>query len=241
VSDTIYESYNLKRLLIILFTVHCLLFTVYSLRAQVIKGALIGGFNLSQVDGDQVYGFHKFGINAGASAIIPLKNRFSIALEILYSQKGSFQSTLYPYADSTGKYKLRLNYAEVPVLIQYNDKGGFTFSAGMSYGRLVHVAEEQYNRKDKKIEWDNVHLNDGTYKNDDFEILGDLRVRLYEGFYFNARYSYSMAKIRTRYFYSPFNFTRKQYNNFLSFRVIWVINDKKIEEKINKRNEEQME
>lgn len=198
--------------------------------AQVIKGALIGGLNLSQVDGDQIYGFHKAGLNVGASAIIPIKNRFSLDLEILYSQKGSSQKPLYNYEDSSGEYMLKLNYAEIPLLLQYSDKGGVTVGAGFSYGRLVYVAEKQSPDKNTPVQWDNVSLNDGTYKKSDYEVIGDLQFRLFQGFYLDLRYSYSMAEIRKRYFYKPFNKLRKQYNNLISCRLIWVINEKKIEE-----------
>ncbi|MCF8331934.1 MAG: hypothetical protein K9H84_05735, partial [Bacteroidales bacterium] len=63
--------------------------------AQVIKGAAILGTNLSQVDGDEIYGFHKFGLNVGASAIIPIDDRWSVSLETLYSEKGSFRGPQY--------------------------------------------------------------------------------------------------------------------------------------------------
>ena len=194
----------MKQLLIILFTVYSSLLTLHCLRAQVIKGALIGGLNMSQVDGDENYGFHKYGINAGASAIIPLKHRFSLALEILYSQQGSYQSPIYlifmilPVNISSGLIMLKCL-----CLFSIMIKVVLFLVLDSHYGRLVYVAEEQYNPKDKVVEWDNVRLNDGTYKNNDYEVLGDLRVRVYKGFYLNARYSYSMVKIRTRYFYSP--------------------------------------
>lgn len=184
------------------------------------------GSNLSQVDGDQVYGYKKIGLNTGVSAMIPLGRRFYIVPEILYSEKGSYQKPEYIDEDSTGEYRLRLNYAEVPILLQYADKNGFIFGAGISYGRLVHVKEKEYNRISREIEWNNVSLNDGTYKKSDYDILADLRLRIFKGFYFNLRYSYSITKIRTRYFPKPWNKTRDQFNNLLSFRVVWIINDR---------------
>ena len=39
-------------------------------------------------------------------------------------------------------------------------------------------------------------------------------------------------------FTARYNLTRYQYNNVLAFRVIWVINDKTIEERVNKRKQE---
>jgi hypothetical protein len=225
-----------RTLFIILFTIHYSLFTFYYCNAQQIKGALIGGINLSQVDGDQVFGYHRYGLNAGASAIIPLKKRFSVVIETIYSLKGSKQKPQYPYNpfvpthDSTGEYELKLTYVEVPVLCQYEDKGGLTFGAGFSWGRLVNVKEKEYDVKANSVVWDNISLNDGTYRKNDWDVLVDLKFRIYKGLKFNARYSYSMIKIRDRYFYY-FKKLRHQYNNFLSFRLIWVINSKNEEEK----------
>lgn len=74
------------KLLIVLF--FAILSYSYSY-SQKIKGALIFGTNICQVDGDEVYGFHKFGFNTGVSAIIPFgnNNQWDITLETLYNQK----------------------------------------------------------------------------------------------------------------------------------------------------------
>ncbi|MDD5508213.1 MAG: hypothetical protein PHD25_07755, partial [Bacteroidales bacterium] len=62
-----------------------------TVKAQFIKGAVIGGVNLSQVDGDEVYGFKKFGANVGAAAIIPFTDHWEVSIETIFSKKGSHQ------------------------------------------------------------------------------------------------------------------------------------------------------
>ncbi len=223
------NSHRYRTLFITLFTIHYSLFTIHYCSAQQIKGALIGGLNLSQVDGDQVYGFHKYGLNAGASAIIPFKKRFAVVIETIYSQKGSYQKPQFDYNpfvpkhDSTGEYALKLTYVEVPVLCQYEDKGGFTFGAGFSWGRLVNVKEKEYNVISNSVDWNNVTINDGTFRKNDWDVIADIKIRIYKGLKFNARYSYSIFNLRDRYYYY-FKKTRHQYNNFISFRLVWVIN-----------------
>ena len=49
-----------------------------------------------------------------------------------------------------------------------------------------------------------------------------------------------MAEIRKRYFYYH-KLTRYQYNNLLSFRIIWVINDRRIDEQVKKQKQETQE
>lgn len=98
-------------------------------------GAVIG-FNASQVDGDNLAGFNKIGLNAGATAHINLDEHWSVSFELLYSQKGSRSAT-----NSSSNYKLTLNYAEVPVLINFNDKSRMMFHVGGAYGRLFSLTE----------------------------------------------------------------------------------------------------
>lgn len=216
-----------KYLLFILVAV----ITSTSGHAQQIRGAVIGGFNLSQVDGDEVYGFKKPGLNLGAAAIVPFTDRWSVSLETLFNQKGSREREQYRTTDTndvlyTGEYKLRLDYLEVPVLVHYNDRDRITAGVGFSWGRLVNVEEWEHGRK-----VETTTLNSGTYDPNDINILADIRFRLYKRFRMNFRYSYSLAKIRTREF-EPIPGTpgkpevRDQYNNLLSFRIIYIFNEK---------------
>ena len=197
--------------------------------AQRIKGAVFVGANISQVDGDEIFGFNKVGFNVGAAAIIPFAENFSFSIETIFNQKGSYQGKQYRDTDSlgnilTGEYKLKLDYLEVPFMIHYTDKDIITAGVGFSYGRLVNVKEWEHGRL---IE--TTTLNTGPYDRTDFNILADIRFRIYKRFKFNIRYAYSLAKIRTRDFYDIFGDyvnTRKQYNNLITFRLIYVFNEK---------------
>jgi len=204
---------------------------------QRIKGALIAGMNISQVDGDEIYGYDKFGLNAGAAAILPLGKNFSFQLEILYSQKGSYQSKQYEQditdtsgnviASLTGQYNLKLDYLEVPFLFHYTDKDIISAGVGFSYGRLVNVKEYEHDTLNVFTT-----LNGGPYDRNDYSVLVDLYFRIHKKiprFKLNIRYSYSMQKIRTRDFYNTlgdYTGTRKQFNNVFSLRLIYVFNEK---------------
>ncbi|MBK7109103.1 MAG: PorT family protein [Bacteroidetes bacterium] len=95
-------------------------------------------FNASQVDGDNLAGFNKFGWNAGAVAHVNFDHHWSVSFELLYSQKGS---RTFPSPDAINTYKLVLNYAEVPLLVNFNDKSRMLFQAGFAYGRLFSFKE----------------------------------------------------------------------------------------------------
>jgi hypothetical protein len=209
-------------ILFYILTAYCLLPTAYYSTAQVFKAAVIGGFNLSQVDGDEVYGFHKAGLNAGAAVIWPFSNRFELTIETIYSQKGSYQKP--QYADSlSAEYKLKLRYLEVPILFHYNDKGIISFGLGLSWGRLIGVEEYEHGNRVTTTT-----LLNGPYNLNDFDAMADVRFPIWKRLKGNVRYTYSLAPIRTREFHPPGNdpWTRYQYNNFWTVRLIYVINEK---------------
>jgi hypothetical protein len=197
-------------------------------RSQNVKAAVMAGFNISQVDGDEIYGYHKPGFNAGLSAIVPIGRNFNFALETVFNQKGARQGDQYYDTDSAGKvytgaYNVRLNYLEVPFLLFYNDKDIVMAGGGISYGRLVGITEEEHGQKVTSTT-----LTSGTYNRDDLNLIADVRFRIYKKFQFNVRYAYSIAQIRTREFEDFLGNTweRKQYNNLISFRFIYMINEK---------------
>jgi len=110
----------------------------------------------------------------------------------------------------------------VPVLVHYTDKNIFTVGAGLSWGRLVKVDEWEHGNKT------NTSLSSGTYSQNDINILADLRFRIWKKLKFNIRYAYSIPKIRTREHsdLSGDTWIRKQYNNLVSFRLIYVFNER---------------
>ncbi len=207
--------------------------------SQRIQGAVIGGFNLSQIDGDEVYGFKKFGANVGLGAIVPLGKNFQFSIETLFSQRGAKQKDQYydsvsPDTIYTGAYKVNLDYLEIPFLVMYNDKDIISAGAGFSYGRLVKVNEYEHG---KKVE--TTTLTTGPYSRNDFSILADVRFRVYKQIKINLRYSYSLASIRTRDFYDvngKYFTTRDQFNNVISLRLIYMFNEEP--PPINSRNNE---
>lgn len=190
--------------------------------SQNIRGALITGLNLTQVDGDEVFGYHKAGLQLGAAAIIQLDKKWSVSLETVFNQKGARQHERY--TDSLdGSYKLLFNYAEVPLMLNYTDKERITVGAGISYGRLVKVEEFK-----NSFRVDQTTLLDGPYKLSDWNILVDLRFRLYQSLKLNIRYAYSIVPIATREVIDSKTGKpniRDQYNNVISIRLMYIFNE----------------
>lgn len=113
------------------------------LHAQIVKGELILGGNICQVDGDECYHYRKPGVHVGAGALIPITNWLDVGLEVLFNQKGAYKrDSINPHLGLySGRYKLNLNYAEIPVMIYVTDKNRYSLGVGVSYGRIVGLQE----------------------------------------------------------------------------------------------------
>jgi hypothetical protein len=113
------------------------------LHAQIVKGEVFFGGNACQVDGDECYGYRKFGVHAGAGALVPITRFMDVGLEVLFNQKGAYKrdSLNLHLGSYTGSYNLKLNYVEVPLMIYLTDKDRYSVGIGVSYGRIVGIDE----------------------------------------------------------------------------------------------------
>lgn len=111
----------------------CLSVTVIHAQ-QRFKGGITGGFNFSQIDGDDLIGFNKPGFNAGGYVSAILSDRWQLSMELLYSQQGSKQN---PRDGLNAPFdKIALNFVEVPILINFLE-WKFHVHTGVSYARLI--------------------------------------------------------------------------------------------------------
>ncbi len=192
-----------------------------------IRGAFTMGTNFSQVDGDRKYGFNKLGLHIGPQAIVEFTDQFYFSIETLYSQMGAYGRKEYRHETDSmqfnGAYKLKLDYVKIPLLLHIVDKRRVGAAVGFSYGRLVNVKEWEH-----EIPVTGTTLNSGVYSKHDWDIIGEIRMRVYQKWWLSLRYSYSLIKIRTRDFYTiqgDYTETREQYNNSLALRLTYIFND----------------
>ena len=101
-------------------------------RAQGYGAELLLGANFSQVDGDQLGGYNKLGLNVGLAISRPLTKPWESSFEILYTQKGS-KKVIDP-DNITPTLKIDYHYVEVPLLARYNFTDKIRFYGGPSIG-----------------------------------------------------------------------------------------------------------
>lgn len=110
-----------------------LLLSLESKAQQAFKAGLSLGMTTSQISGDGLGGWDKFGVTGGAFVSAPLSSKNGFRIGLNYADKGSRtkRDTL-----NFNTFAYRLRYIEVP--IQYSFQNGpFTFLSGLYYGRLI--------------------------------------------------------------------------------------------------------
>lgn len=84
--------------------------------AQTFSGHLIGGISSGQASGDGTNGYVQFGVYAGIGAEARINDIWSLHGNLMFNQKGS---RIYKSSNSINTYRLRVNYVELPVLLDY--------------------------------------------------------------------------------------------------------------------------
>ena len=220
-----------------------------NLSAQRFIGSAILGMNACQIEGDDVHGFYKIGVNGGAGVTLPLnrKQTWSVSAELLYTQKGSYKRYLSAGAFDTTNYapsmftdvdrtkpfnnklkcNISLDYVQIPVIFHYEDMtSGCSFGLGFSWSRLVR-AKEVYNGFTRTT-----NVRSHTYNISDWSFLADANIRLYKNLTLNVRWEYSLVPIRTVNFDYQRNdgtvdsYINKMHNHLVSLRLIYYINEK---------------
>jgi len=194
-----------------------------SASAQRFIGGVASGINLSQVDGDEVVGYHKVGFNGGpyVKLMLDRKQRFSATMELLYTQKGAAKRYPFPAGMEIAKndielidpryeevdknflYKLRTDYLEIPLLFHYEDpKSKFGIGIGISWARLVYIKEMQHDYRGLMLDTANnmkgsrrltTSVNSSRYNKNDWGIMADVKIPIYKGLKFNFRFQYSFV------------------------------------------------
>jgi hypothetical protein len=116
-----------KLLFLLLILISC------GLGAQTFRASLLAGGNFSQIDGDDLFGYHQLGLNAGIRVVAVLNDRWRVGPEILFSQQGARRNqnsvNISPFD------QIDLTTLEIPLMVYFKD-WRLTAEAGLSYQNL---------------------------------------------------------------------------------------------------------
>lgn len=126
----------MKRLLLISF----LVFTANVIFAQRFDAGLIAGFNGTQVEGDELRGYHKVGALGGIYVQTDIAPAIVAGMEIKYSQKGA-RKKYDPKKPDVDKYVMRLGYIDIPLFMGFRANERSMIIGGIAPGILIHSKE----------------------------------------------------------------------------------------------------
>lgn len=177
------------------------------------KAGVIAGISTSQISGDDLAGFHKFGINAGVFSRYTFSKKYSAQFEVTFIQKGSRKTPDAEKGDMTF-YRLNLNYIEIPVLLKYKHKH-FVFEAGPYASYLINFTEEN--------EQGPLPMIRPFYKYDIGGAIG-INYDFTEHFQMNWRYTNSWFPVRPHLSNANFRWNRGQLNSVIEFTLHYEFN-----------------
>jgi len=180
--------------------------------AQEFNGGLLAGISTTQVDGDGLGGYNRIGANAGVWVSRTFSRTIALRAELKFIQKGSHKRFTDGAGGTTGEYSLRLNYTELPVLVEYHFRDDIIPFGGISFGYL-------WNWTEKNNGYENPVDEGSQFRKAELAAQLGVEYRLNPRFSFCAAFSYSMVPVRrhTGDIYYFWNFDFGQYNNVLQF------------------------
>lgn len=126
----------------VIFVAVIALFSLVGVNAQTSFGAK-AGLNSATLIGDIDGNKSLIGFNAGVFAEITLADSFYLQPELFYSTQGTDDYTFLP-----SKYKLNLDYINLPIMFKYDVANRFYLEAGPQVGFLVSAKRGDVDVKD---------------------------------------------------------------------------------------------
>lgn len=194
----------------------CCGFLSISIHAQNFGGGVILGLSTSQVGGDNLAGFNKAGLLAGAFANTPISELLSFQMEITYLQKGSNNPNINNSEHPNYlKEDISSSYIEVPLLLQYHQSNKMKIEGGV---QLAYLINGYYNDLNGEIPIYSVD----PFIEYDFGLLLGIDYKYSENISLNTRLSSSILPIGAEDYdgLNYYNSSRKgKYNSVLSFAI----------------------
>ncbi len=197
---------------------------------QVIRAYPAFGATASQIEGDELRGFRKWGITAGVGAIVDLSDdaKWQLSMEADYSQRGAFNNTHEPYS----LFDFTMNYVDIPLTFHFTDPyGGMTLGLGLVYSRLVQQPHGLIIYHAGYFEPD---TSDMSFLKNDLAAAIDIRFPIWRGLTLNFRYQMSLIPVKRNWSFSGYHhdgdreatqWQNNLYNSSLSMRLLYVFGD----------------
>jgi hypothetical protein len=181
----------------------------------VFKGGLSLGIVASQISGDQLSGFNKAGIFGGAYVNFSFRERSALQFEMNYIQKGSARN---PTVNNPVKYRLNLQYIEVPILYHWMFNKRFVLELGPTVAFLMKSTE-----KDER----GIMLGTRPFNWYEVGVLGGIQFNISNNFRAGFRGQNSILPVRNHAGNVTYRLNRGQYNSLLLLNLTYEFSSRK--------------
>jgi hypothetical protein len=194
-------------------------------KESLFKAHFIAGMNIAQLDGDEEYGYRKFGLLAGVGTVVKFSKLFSVSMDLLYSQKGS--KPRYGSYDNgvPNNYNVSLDYLEIPISFNIHDKKVVMFGAGLQLGGLMRYYETDTAGKDITA-----NPRPKGQQPRKLDLSGQIGVTFFikQQIGLGLKFSYSLLPLRDAFSSSSL---KGEYNNTISIRISYLLDPRKARRK----------
>jgi hypothetical protein len=157
--------------------------------AQRFVGKVIAGISANQIEGDKLVGFNQPGFFGGIGAAFPLSEEWGIEPQLLFSMKGSRSSEQEQLRFGVIQ-EIRLNYVELPIMLNYNLREDLTLQGGISPNVLLSASVDNGTNlgpENRRSE----------FKSYDLCVSLGAQYVVFDGFGVGIRWTYSMLPFNT--------------------------------------------
>lgn len=198
---------------------------------QVFRAYPAIGVTSSQMRGDELRGFKKWGISAGVGTVLSLgkDDTWQFSVEADFSQRGSKNSTPNPYR----LLDFTMNYVDIPLTVHFTDPyGGITVGLGLVYSRLVQQPHGSMYYTPNYFVPD---TSDMTFNKNDFAAALDVRFPIWRGLTINFRYQHSLLPVKQNWGFTGYRsensndfetWSNNCYNSSITLRLLYVFGEK---------------
>jgi len=170
-----FNNEQMKFYLITIITI--LILAAGTATAQHVNFGVKGGLNSFTINTDNSSGFDsKIGLHAGLLGHIHLNDQYALQPELVYSMQGA----------TSGNTDIKLDYINVPLLVQYMFDNGFRIQAGPQLGLLLNAKAENGSSVDIKDDFKSIDLGLN---------IGASYIHPPSGFGIDARYNLGFSDI----------------------------------------------
>lgn len=176
---------------------------------RIFYGGGFAGISTSQLSGDQLSGFKKVGVYAGAFVNARFTPQSSVQLELSYIQKGSRS-----VSKTRGLvYAVNLQYLEMPVLYKWQFSKRFGLETGPSLGFLLKTTDVE------RDAYGTLTPSRPAFNRMDLSVSGGFSVKIVEHLKFTIRGIQSVLPVRKHESGAVYRLNRGQYNSVLAMVV----------------------